>query len=105
MLNQKTVTNQIFVDATGNQVSLLLTHSLSETISKLRVDSITLTTVNLDLEGNTNNLPPFSLQYSKKFWDIIPASSTSSSVICLTTSAATQFSIPVPVPREVKYFT
>ena len=70
MLNQKTVTNQIFVDATGNQVSLLLTHSLSLTISKLRVDSITITTANQYLEGNANNPPTSTLQYSKKFCDI-----------------------------------
>jgi hypothetical protein len=88
MLNQKTVTNQIFVNATGNQVSLLLTHSLSLTISRLRVDSIAITTANLYLEGNVNNLPASTLQYSKKFWDILPAFSISSSAVCLTISAA-----------------
>jgi hypothetical protein len=105
MQNQKTVTNQIFVDATVNQVSLLLTHSLSLTISKLGVDSVTVTIADLYLEGNANNLPPSTLQYSKKFWDILPAFNISSSVECLTTSAAAQFSRPFTVSREVKFVT
>jgi hypothetical protein len=64
---------------------------------------ITITTANLYLEGNANNLPPSTLQYSKKFWDILPAFNISSSVVCLTTSAAAQISRPFPASREVKF--